>query len=115
MEPPGLLLLPSQKVRRMSSDTQRPLVNGHAVGESKAQAAMDDWNAKLKTAEYVAKFHGDELLADKQNVMTGTLNDIRKVLTLRNAKEIGTVGWKMATGKGLDVSFIEVVAWLLPR
>jgi hypothetical protein len=99
----------------MSSDTQRPLVDGHAVGESEPQVASDDWNAELKKAEYVAKFHGDELLADKQNVVTGLLNDIRNVFTFRNAKEIGTVGWKAFTGKGLDVSIAEVVASMLPR
>ena len=90
----------------MSSDTQRPLMNGY---ESKAQAAMDGLNAELKKAQYIANFHGDESLADKQNVMTGAWADVRDVLTLENARDIGKVGWRMLRGKGLDVRILPVV------
>ena len=76
---------------------------------------MDDLNTKLRTAGYEAKFHGDELLADKQNVMTGMLTDMRDVLTFKNAKDIGAVGWNMLRGKGLDVSFWKVGAKILRR
>ena len=81
--------------------------------DSKAHATMDDLNVELKKARYVANFHGDELLADKQNVITGTWTDVRDVLTLENAREIGKVGWNFLRGKGLDVSFLAFVAWML--
>ena len=87
----------------MSTDTQRPLMNGAASGGSKTGATMEDLNSKLKKATYVAKFHGDELLADKHRVMTGLWTDIRDVVTPSNIAEIVKVGWTKFTTKKLDV------------
>ena len=87
-------------------------MNGY---ESKAQTAMADLNAELKKSKYVAEFHGDELLADKQNMMTGAWTDMRDVLTLENAKDIGKVGWRMLRGKGVDVSLLGVITWIFQR
>ena len=92
----------------MSSDTQG-LLNGHPRDSNHLDGGIDtafeSLNARLKNAEYVAKFHGDELLADKQTVHTGTLTDIRDVLTFKNLGNILKVATNSLTGKGLDVSF----------
>ena len=70
---------------------------------------MDALNAKLKESEYVAKFHGDDLLADKQTVMTGLWDDLRSVFTQKNASSIGTVAWDKLTGKEVEVSFKRAI------
>lgn len=67
---------------------------------------MDELNRELKAAagSDMSAFHGDELLADKLTVSTGTFDDLRNVVTWENASEIGKVAWKKLTGQGLDVS-----------
>ena len=91
----------------MSTESQRPLVNGHPSGSTaKLGKAVDEFNSELEAAatDYQNKFHGDELLGDKQILPTGTLLDIRDVFTWSNAKQIWEVLSKMITGQGLDVS-----------
>ncbi len=95
----------------MSSESQRPLVNGSANGYAngnivKSGKAVEELNSELKVAakNYQANFHGDELLADKQIMPTGTLLDIRDVFNWGNAKQIWDVLSKLVTGQGLDVS-----------
>ena len=92
---------------KMSTESQRPFVNGHASGSTaKVGKAVDEFNSELEAAakDYQVKFHGDELLGDKQVLPTGTLLDIRDVFTWSNAKQIWEVLSKMITGQGLDVS-----------
>ena len=91
----------------MSTESQRPFVNGHASGSTaKLGKTVDEFNSELEAAakDYQTKFHGDELLGDKQVLPTGTLLDIRDVFTWSNAKQIWEVLAKMITGQGLDVS-----------
>lgn len=97
----------------MSLESQRPFVNGHTNGLAngrtvKSGKTVEEWNSELGAAakDYQAKFHGDELLGDKQVVPTGTLLDIRDVFTWGNAKQILEVLSKMVTGQGLDVSVL---------
>ena len=94
----------------MSSESQRPLVNGSTNGHAKGSAVesektVEALNSDLEAAakNYQAKFHGDELLGDKQVVLTGTLLDIQNVFVWRNAKQMWTVLSKLVTGQGLDV------------
>ena len=54
--------------------------------------------------KYQAAFHGDDLLGDKQNALTGTLLDIRNIFVWRNTTQICRVVSKWFTGQGLDVS-----------
>ena len=98
----------------MSSDSQRPLVNGHTNGHAngrtiKSGQTMEELNSELGAAakNYQAEFHGDELIGDKQIVSTGTWLDIRDVMTWGNAKQIWDVLSKMMTGQGLDVSTLR--------
>ena len=91
----------------MSTESQRPLINGNASGSTaKVGKAVDDFNSELEAAakDYQSKFHGDELLGDKQVLPTGTMLDIRDVFTWSNAKQIWEVLSKLMTGQGLDVS-----------
>lgn len=91
----------------MSTESQRPFVNGHVSGSTpQVGKAVDELNSELKAAakDYQIKFHGDVLLGDKEILPTGTLLDIRDVFTWSNAKQIWEVLSKMITGQGLDVS-----------
>ncbi len=98
----------------MSSESQRPLVNGRTNGHTNGPAVMsgktvEELNSELGAAakDYQTAFHGDELLGDKQILPTGTLLDIRDVFTWGNAKQIWEVLSKMITGQGLDVSILQ--------
>ena len=82
-------------------------MNGNVVCNDEVQVAMEAWNKKLKEAKYIAKFHGDELLADQHRVLTGPIPDLRAVFTFKNAKQIWIVAWKMLKGQGLDVSYMN--------
>jgi len=46
----------------MSSDTQKPLVNGSAHLKPDLQSEVDKVNEQLKKSESFAKFHGDALI-----------------------------------------------------
>lgn len=78
-------------------------MNGRPTANGQPKDPMDRWDKSLKSAQGVAEFHGDQLLADKQTKLTGILSDLWKVLTPRNAPEVATVAFKMLSGKGLDV------------
>lgn len=98
----------------MSTDSQRPLVNGqtngHVNGRTiKSGQTVEELNSELGAAakDYRAEFHGDQLIGDKQIVPTGTWLDIRDVMTWSNAKQIWEVLSKMMTGQGLDVSTLR--------
>ncbi|KAF6236436.1 hypothetical protein HO173_005217 [Letharia columbiana] len=93
----------------MSSESQRPLVNGHISGHANGRTIklgkmVEELNMELGAAakDYQAEFHGDELLGDRQTVPTGTLLDVRDVFTWGNARQIREVLSKMVTGQGLD-------------
>ena len=67
--------------------------------------SMEQLSDDLRRAGYEGRFHGDELLADKERVSTGLWTDIRDIVTLKNLKSIEAVGSKLLRGGGLDVSF----------
>lgn len=98
----------------MSSDSERPLVDGHTNGHAngrtiKSGQTVEELSSELGAAakDYRAEFHGDQLIGDKQIVPTGTWLDIRNVMTWANAKQIWEVLSKMMTGQGLDVSTLR--------
>ena len=84
----------------MSSDSQRPLANGHID-------PIYQLNVDLQNAKYMGTFHGDDLLADKEKATTGTWTDIKDVLALKNWGSIGAMGSKFLRGDGLDVSILK--------
>lgn len=94
----------------MSSESQRPFVNGHTNGHANGRSVklgktVEELNSELGVAanDYRAEFHGDELLGDKQIAPTGTLLDIRDVFTWGNARQIWEVLFKKIAGQGLDM------------
>ena len=91
----------------MSCSSQTLSMNGHVD-------VIDQLNKNLKNAKDFAKFHGDELIGDKQTALSGWLTDIRDVFTFKNARSIGAVAWKLATRKGLDVRH-ETTNFAKPR
>lgn len=98
----------------MSSESQRPFVNGHTNGHANGRSVklgktVEELNSELGVAanDYQAEFHGDELLGDKQIAPTGTLLDIRDVFTWGNARQIWEVLAKKIAGQGLDVSTLQ--------
>ena len=102
----------------MSSESQRGLVNrstnGYADGRAiKSARTVTDLNSDLEAAarKYQAAFHGDDLLGDKQIVLTGTLLDIRDIFVWRNVKQIWKVIVKLFAGQGLDVSTLPSKAY----
>ena len=101
----------------MSSDSRSGLVNGltngYGSGNENGRSieptkTVKDLNSDLQVAarKYQAAFHGDDLLGDKQIVLTGTLLDIRDIFVWRNATQIWRVLSKLFTGQGLDVSAV---------
>ena len=95
----------------MSAESRRGLTNGSTNGYANGRTiqstkTVKDLNSDLEAAarKYQAAFHGDDLLGDKQIVLTGTLLDIRDIFVWRNAKQIWKVIAKLFTGQGLDVS-----------
>ena len=98
----------------MSSESQRPLVNGQSNGHANGRTVkwgqtVEELNSDLGAAakNYRAEFHGDQLLGDKQIVHTGTWLDIHDVMTWGNAKQIWGVLSNMMTGQGLDLSILQ--------
>ena len=84
----------------MSSESRTGLANGsedsYTNGYSiKSSRSVKDLNSDLEAAarKYQAAFHGDDLLGDKQIVLTGTLLDIRDIFVWRNAKQV----WKVVS------------------
>ena len=103
----------------MSSESRRGLVNGSTNGYAngrtiKPAKTVQDLNNDLEAAarKYQAAFHGNNLLGDKQIVLTGTLLDIRDIFVWRNVKQIWKVILKGFTGQGLDVSALpQGLSW----
>ena len=87
----------------MSFDTVSPLMNGRPAGNGKAKDQLQAWNDRLSKIQENPKFHGDELLADKQIKLTGIWNDLFRILTPKNAPEVVKVAIKGFSGGGLDV------------
>ena len=103
----------------MSSESRRRqvlgLTNGYANDRTikSTTESMKCLNSDLEAAakKYQATFHGDNLLGDKQVVLTGTLLDIRDIFIWRNAKQIWNVVSKWFAGQGLDVSAMPFKAY----
>ena len=94
----------------MSSESRRGLLNGYTNGRTtKSARTVSELNSDLEAAarKYQAAFHGDDLLGDKQIVLTGTLADIRDIFVWRNAKQIWRVISRLFAGQGLDVSTLS--------
>jgi hypothetical protein len=92
----------------MSLDSQRPLLS-QANGKTKKRPALEDLDKELRDAEYMAQYHGDELLADK-HVARNTWKsfqwwvDISPAFAPKNLGSVAGVAWGMMKGKGLDVN-----------
>src|SRR5438132_11688 len=67
------------------------------------QSEMDRLNEELKKASYIAGFHGDTLIGNKQVTRVGALDDIHRVFTLKNTPEIIKVLKKLIAGGGMDL------------
>ena len=98
------------------ADTQRllsngPLTNGQPKrpNEGKIDDDLEHWNKNLKVGSKYSQFHGDLLLADKHRKQTGLLNDISRLLTLKNLPDILRVASVALRGKGLDVRITLVL------
>ncbi|KAL8725978.1 MAG: hypothetical protein Q9166_007012 [cf. Caloplaca sp. 2 TL-2023] len=74
----------------------RPTANGQP------KDLVDQWDKSLKSAQGIAGFHGDSLLADEQTDLTGIWSDLWKILKPQNALEVAAVAYRMMSGKGLD-------------
>lgn len=95
----------------MSSETQRPFLNGsihhHRV---RTQSEIEELNAQLVQSKDLAGFHGDALIGDKRVPkgflanLQNSLDDFRRILTFKNAPDIGLVIGNLLSGHGLDVS-----------
>ena len=83
-------------------------LNGRSGGKNEEKISVEHLNKRLKDAKYEANFHGDALLADKAIVTTGLLDDLHKVFTLKNAKDIATVAWGLLKGQGLNVRCFDL-------
>ena len=82
----------------MSSDLQRGLINGGM------ETKIEKLDRELWEATYDPEFHGDMLLGDPVQKVTGYWNDFSKVLAPKNFRQIGTLAYKAFTDQGLDVS-----------
>lgn len=87
----------------MSSDSQRPLTNGHVASKSGARKNLQELSDELKAAIYKAEFHGDMMLGDPQVAVTSVWNDIHSIFSRKNAGKVGELISKLATGHGVDV------------
>ncbi|CAM1511037.1 Fc.00g085500.m01.CDS01 [Cosmosporella sp. VM-42] len=118
----------------MSSDSQRPLINGNGSAangngavngngslnghaSSKTQAEIDKLNEQLKTAVYLPEFHGDALIGDKvrpEGTLANILNradDFRRIFSMGNWSDIGTLAKDVLTGQSPDLgSGAKIVA-----
>ena len=70
----------------------------------KMETKIEKLDRELREATYDPEFHGDMLLGDPLQNVTGYLNDISKVLIPKNLPQIGSLAYKAFTGQGLDVS-----------
>ena len=68
------------------------------------ETKIEKLDRELKEATYDPEFHGDMLLGDPLQIVTGYWNDISKVLAPKNLPQIGSLAYKAFTGQGLDVS-----------
>ena len=67
------------------------------------ETKIEKLDRELREATYDPEFHGDMLLGDPVQRITGYWNDISKVLTPKNFGQIGTLAYKAFTDQGLDV------------
>ena len=78
------------------------------------ETKIEKLDRELREATYDPEFHGDMLLGDPVQKVTGYWNDIVKVLTPRNFGQIGTLAYKAFTDQGLDVrTYSKIYAVLL--
>lgn len=89
----------------MASESQEHLTNGNASrGVSNSENKMKQLDRELKDAIYEAEFHGDMLLGDAQQVVTGYWNDISEALATKNLRSIGSLATTyVTTWGGLNV------------
>ena len=70
----------------------------------KMEREIEKLDRELREATYDPEFHGDMLLGDPLQTVTGYWNDISKILIPKNLPQIGSLAYKALTGQGLDVS-----------
>ena len=70
----------------------------------KMESEIEKLDRDLREATYDPEFHGDMLLGDPLQTVTGYWNDISKILVPKNLPQIGSLAYKAFTGQGLDVS-----------
>ena len=71
------------------------------------ETKIEKLDRELREATYDPEFHGDMLLGDPLQTVTGYWNDISKVLNPKNLPQIGSLAYKAFTGQGLDVSTLS--------
>ncbi|KAK5661145.1 hypothetical protein OQA88_11036 [Cercophora sp. LCS_1] len=81
----------------MSSDT------GRSLAKSKKLSDLDKLNEELKKCGYIAGFHGDALIGNKQVTTVGILDDLKKVFVPKNYPQIIKVLKKLVAGGGIDL------------
>ncbi|KAI9723451.1 MAG: hypothetical protein M1828_004181 [Chrysothrix sp. TS-e1954] len=102
----------------MSIDSSTPMMNGHRVKGSQAAPDFTTLNGQLndvKVSSSMAKFHGDELLADQTTPLSGIFADVRDVLTLKGAANIAVMGTKALLRQGTDVPRMANLAASFPN
>ena len=82
----------------MSLNSRKGLMKG------KMESEIEKLDCELREATYDPEFHGDMLLGDPLQTVTGYWNDISKILVLKNLPQISSLAYKTFTGQGLDVS-----------
>ena len=89
----------------MASELREHLANRKARdGVSKAKETIEQLVQELKDSIYDAEFHGDMLLGDTQQVITGYRNNKSHALAIKSLPSIGALIKTGATGGGLNVS-----------
>lgn len=68
------------------------------------ETKIEKLDRELREAAYDPEFHGDMLLGDPVQTVSGYWNDLSKVLSPKNIRQIGTLAYKAFTDQGLDVS-----------
>jgi len=66
------------------------------------QSEMNKLNQQLAKSRYIAGFHGDTLIGNKQVLKLGLIDDLRRILTWDNAPQIIKLIRKLIRGGGLD-------------
>ena len=82
-------------------------------GGVKGASNIDRLDQELKDATYDPEFHGDMLLGDPRQSITGYLYDLYEVFARKNLKQIGLITTKALTGQGLDVSKLRLCCILI--